>query len=123
MMKKINENKFLMWCVMIFGFIWLFAGIRTCRINNKLEHTKKTVAILTEHVSETAKMPSGGYFEYTVNGKTYSFKQRGYYEHLDVLDSVEIIFSIEDPSVAKVVNSHYMDKYRQEGIIDDSDTL
>jgi hypothetical protein len=122
-MKTISDKKILIVCVSIFSLIWIVAGIRSCRISQKLEHSKKGFAIFTKHVSETAKMPSGGYFEYTVNGETYSIKERGYYEHLEVLDSVEIIYSIEDPSVARVINSHYMDKYRTDGIIDYSDTL
>lgn len=109
-MNAISDKKFVIVGVSIFALIWLFAGIRSCRINNKLEHSKKGIAILTRHKSETAKMPSGGYFEYIVDGKTYTFHEDGYYEHLDVLDSVEIIYSIEDPSVAKVVNSHYIGK-------------
>lgn len=121
-MKPISDKKFVIIGVSIFVLIWLFSGIRTCHKTAKLENSKKGFAILTKHVSETAKMPSGGWFEYIVNGKSFTFKQRGYYEHLDVLDSVEIIYSIEDPSVVKVINSHYMDKYRSKGIID-YDTL
>lgn len=121
-MKKISDKKFVIVGLIILALMWIFAGIRTCRINKKLEHSKKGVAILTKHKRENAKMPSGGYFEYTVNGKTYSFLEYGYYEHLDVLDSVEIKYSIEDPSVAEVVNSHYMDRYKTKGVVD-PDTL
>jgi hypothetical protein len=121
-MKPTSDKKFVIIGVSIFVLVWLFSGIRACHKKAELENSKKGFAILTKHVSETAKMPSGGCFEYIVNGKTFTFKQRGYFEHLDVLDSVGIIYSVQDPTIVKVSNSHYMDKYEKKGIID-YDTL
>lgn len=47
-----------------------------------------------------------------INGKEYEAGKLGKYDFLQKEDTVLIKYSVEDPSVAEIVNVFYMQKYK-----------
>lgn len=51
-------------------------------------------------------------FKYELNGREYYLRTRGKINFLEKGDTVLIEYSIKDPSVAKVVDLYYVEKYK-----------
>lgn len=82
------------------------------RENRLLKKYYKTLAIVLEvHKPEVIHGSHTGTFQYKVEGKVYVFTQIGDYTLLKLGDTVEIKYATEDPSVAKVSDKFYMEKY------------
>ncbi len=109
-MKK--ENILLVLALAFVVFILIFSFLRDNYREKMLESTQKEKAIIVRVIQKTSKDDRGGKFKYSINGKDYDFRQSGDFSMLSIGDTVEIEYSIEDNSVARVINKHYMDKYK-----------
>lgn len=85
--------------------------VKNIRQDNLLEDSKQTTAIFYESnfVYRTGYI---SHFKYKVNGKKYELNQPMKITSLEKGDTVLIEYSIKDPSVAKVVDLYYMEKYK-----------
>lgn len=98
----------IIFIILIIAYSFLRDNIRS----RKLENTIKTHAVFIENLERTSADPSGGIFEYQIKGKFYKFHQQGDFSNLEIGDTVEIKYSIQDNSVAEITNTHYMDRYK-----------
>ncbi|HRO75734.1 MAG TPA: hypothetical protein PLP27_06280 [Crocinitomicaceae bacterium] len=96
--------------MMVFTIYSLF---RDRKENQLLEYSRTTTAILIKVSQGSPKSPSSGHFKYTIKGKEYKFSQSGdYYKDMNIGDTVFIKYAIEAPSVARVIDRYYMQKYK-----------
>lgn len=72
-MKK--NNLFLFAAIVFMIFVVSYSLIRDTYRDTMLKDTHSTLGILIENSSGTARHSANGTFKYTVNNKTYSFKQ------------------------------------------------
>lgn len=75
------------------------------------QKTNTTLAILIEehHGSERFR---NGRFYFFVNKERFEIKEFRNFKELTKGDTVLIEYSVEDPSVARVVDKYYMKRYR-----------
>lgn len=85
--------------------------VKNTRQENLLEDSQQTIAIFysSSYVRSTGYM---SHFEYVAKGKKYNLRQPMKITSLEKGDTVLIEYSIKDPSVAKVVDLYYMEKYK-----------
>ena len=77
-----------------------------------LKHSKEIAAIVVKTYQSGYKSSAYSKFKYTVSEMEYEFSQTGgYYKYLKPGDTVLIEYAIKDNSVARVVNSRYMQKF------------
>jgi len=93
-------------------FILVFSFGKEYYRKEKLKRTKKAFAVMVEFSTGTVRHSMRGTFQYKINNNTYKFIQSEDFSMLTIGDTVEIEYSIEDNSVARVINKHYMDKYK-----------
>lgn len=95
------------------GCFIVYTFIQEKKEDKLLEKSKKHFAILVEISPGNAHASSSGDFKYKVNAKEYEFNQSGDYTFMQVGDTVLIEYAIEDHSVARVLDKHYMQKYKK----------
>lgn len=113
-MKKLSESK-----KNIIGFSLIFSLLGYVLIRNNYHDylldngkTKRTTAILVR-IKETAiKSPASGFFKYKVKNKNYTFNENGDFSSMKIGDTLLIKYSLKDPSIARVVDKCYMQKYK-----------
>jgi hypothetical protein len=88
----------------------LFGIIRYNKRETLLKNSNSTFGILVRQYSK-GKNPNA-VFTYKVKDKIYEFNQIGNYTNFKKGDTVLIEYAIEDPSVARVVDKYYMQKYK-----------
>lgn len=93
-------------------FILVFSFGKEYYRKEKLKKTETAFAVMIEYSTGTVRHSMRGTFQYKINGNTYKFIQSEDFSMLSIGDTVEIEYSIEDNSVARVINKHYMDKYK-----------
>lgn len=111
-MIKLKENLFLILTLLFISFGIVYSFVRYEYRNKKLQKVQQGIAIFEKFSKRTVGDDAWGYFRYEIKQKTYRFKQSGDFSMLSVGDTVEIEYSIEDNSVARVINKHYMYKYK-----------
>lgn len=93
-------------------FIIYIEYLITFKIKKLLKHSKEIVAIVVKTYQSGYKSSAYSKFKYTVSEMEYEFSQiGGYYKYLKPGDTVLIEYVIKDNSVARVVNSRYMQKF------------
>lgn len=81
--------------------------------DKRLKKTKNTTAILVSIRSgKGVRATPSGKYRYSVSGKEYKYDESRNFNSLKVGDTILIKYSVEDPSVARVVEKYYMKKYR-----------
>ena len=75
--------------------------------------TLKTVAIYKETIVHYNTGPTS-YFLYKANNVGYILNQYGKFDFLQKGDTVLIEYSKEDPSVARVIDFKYMQKFKED---------
>jgi glucose uptake protein GlcU len=109
---KINKQvkQFGLLVLLIIGVV-IARYVKNTRQENLLENSKQTIAIFHESnfVYRTGYI---SHFKYEVKGKKYHLDQPMKITTLEKGDTVLIEYSIKDPSVAKVVDLYYMEKYK-----------
>ena len=113
-MKKYNSQQIFKVAVILF-----FIGFGIYFIVNKIYETemlkgakKELPALLMEIRESSSKSSKKALVQYKVNGNKYEFYSDGDYLNMSVGDTVLIEYSVKDPSIAEVVNLHYMKKNR-----------
>ena len=79
----------------------------------KLKQDIKTVKGLFNRNIKSAYSSDVAVFRYTVNGENYSIIIESKKKHLQKNDTVLIKYSIDDPSIAEVIDYCYMGKYKK----------
>ena len=84
------------------------------RSEKLLENSSNTLNIFAYYQGSSFVRSSGwtSGFKYELNGREYYLGTRGKINFLEKGDTVLIEYSIKDPSVAKVVDLYYMEKYK-----------
>lgn len=100
--------------ILFFSSIMIYRAIETYHEERLLKTSETTKAILKRiEINTTPKSGySGGVFEYDLNGHNIEFSDKGNFRMLRIGDTVLIKYSIEDPSVARVIDKYYMEKYK-----------
>jgi hypothetical protein len=104
----------------LLGFIAIvlviaYVFIRNHYHENLLDNgkTKETIAfIINIDDGSAVHSTSNGDFEFKIKNKKYTFNDSGDYTFLKIGDSVLIEYSLKDPSVARVIDKCYMQKYK-----------
>lgn len=98
----------------LLGILLLISLIRNYYNERALEgETGKCIAILIDIRSgEGVRQTATGTYKYLVNGRKYEYEENRNFNDLSIGDTVLIEYSIEDPSVARVVDKYYMQKYK-----------
>jgi hypothetical protein len=105
-------NKFLIVCLVCFIFIGLTYNIYNDHKRQKLfQNSKNTIGILIEESHSSQKFLVG-YFYYYVGKKKFKIREKQNFSHLKKGDTVLIRYAVEDPSVARVIDKYYMQKYK-----------
>ena len=92
-------------------FALLFGLINEDRKQKLMQHSKITFGFLIEEDHSSLNFQHGT-FKFQVNGKIQVFDYSGDFSYLSKGDTVLIEYAIEDPTVAKVKDRYYMQKYR-----------
>lgn len=88
---------------------WIFELNET----EKLKHTITCVSVLRNvHFNDAVGGSAYGIFEYKVKGKFFRTEEIGDFSFLQIGDSVLIKYAVNDPSVARVLDKYYMQKYK-----------
>jgi hypothetical protein len=75
--------------------------------------TKNTLAVMYYYNDGRAVQGTRyARFKFIVNKKTYKFEESGNFSNLNIGDTVEIIYSLKDTNIARVVNKCFMKKYK-----------
>lgn len=93
-------------------FILIFSFGKEYYRKEKLKRTKNALAVMVEYSTGTVRHSMSGTFQYEINDNTYKFIQSEDFSMLSIGDTVEIEYAVKDNSVARVINKHYMDKYK-----------
>lgn len=111
-MKPIFKNIFY---GLIIGFLILFiiySGINEQKENKSLEDSIQTTAIVIRTRQGGYKTSAGADFKYKIGEKVYNFNQTGgFYQYLNVGDTVLIEYAKNDNLIARVIDSKYMQKF------------
>lgn len=102
------------WIGIVVGVMISFVVFRlfqNTREDRLLEETKQIKTILTEINKSAVRSPATGKYRYSVNGTDYEYEENRNFNDLKVGDTILIEYSVEDPSVARVVDKYYMKKY------------
>lgn len=105
-----NKNWSIWLGVFIFSVVIIYSLTRDFYRKDKLENLTKGKAIIIKYSTGTSKHGKRGYFEYIVSGKKYKFIQQGDFSSFEIGDTLEIEYSIEDNSVARVIKNQINDK-------------
>lgn len=77
-----------------------------------LRKTNTTTAILILiRDGKSVKDSATGKYRYSIHGTQYEYEENRNFNDLKVGDTILIKYSVEDPSVARVVDKYYMKKY------------
>jgi len=107
---KLNKRKDAFILISILIFILSIQYYFEHRNNELLKNSKTTFGIITKIYEGNPKSPKHADFEYYVNSKKYEFNQTGNYDAFKIGDTVLLEYSIQDHSVARVINKYYMRK-------------
>lgn len=104
-----QHNSVILGIVFLFSslFIGLFLNIRREKL---LSNSQTTIGYLVEEYNG-GKNPRGT-FIFRIGKKKYIFDYIGDFSYMNKGDTVLIKYSIEDPSVARVIDRYYMQKYK-----------
>jgi hypothetical protein len=92
-------------------FVLLYSMLKEDREMKLLQHSKVTYGYLIEEYHESAKFRHGFFYFYAGNERI-EIKEFRYFSHLSKGDTVLIEYAIEDPTLARVKDKYYMQKYR-----------
>ena len=113
-MKKLSERK-----KNIIGFSLIFSLLGYVLIRNSYHDylldngkTKSTTAILVRIKETAVKSPASGFFKYKVKNKNYIFNENRDFSSMKIGDTLLIKYSLKNPSVARVIDKCYMQKYK-----------
>jgi hypothetical protein len=100
--------------IILFFLIYpFFQNLIEANDDKLLEDAIETKGVIVK--IHTPKVIHGSYygvFSYSVNNKNYSFDERGDFSLLNLKDTVLIIYSKKDHSVARVKDKYYLEKYK-----------
>lgn len=97
-------------CVIIF-FALLFNLLNEHRKERLLQKSNSVIGLLQKEDHSSLKF-NDGIFIFFVKNKKYIIRHKGDFSHLKKGVTVLIEYAIEDPSVARVVDKYYMQKYK-----------
>lgn len=97
-------------CVLIF-YALLFNLFNEHRKERLLQKSKYTTGILIKEYHNSLRFLNGDFYFY-VGKIRYQITDFKDFSHLIKGDTVLIEYAIEDPSVARVVDKYYMQKYK-----------
>ena len=106
--EKKENNKLAYILIVIFLLLIIWNYYREVHDNSELKFSKKTKAVLIQikNGKSVRSTPSGTY-EYIVNGKKYQCEENTSFYGLYIGDTILIEYSINDPSIAIVIDKHY----------------
>lgn len=110
-----NKSKLMLWIIVLAFLAYLIYQFAKENFeNHALKNSKPTVGVLIEiHTPQVVRGSYYGVIKYEVNGKEYEMKSLDEdYSMLKVGDSVQIEYSVEDYSIARLVDKYYMKKNR-----------
>jgi hypothetical protein len=112
-MNKLKAKRTIFFVVLIIFLMALFYRIfENYRDKKLLLSSAKEIGILTQIHFGAVKSPKSGNFIYKVKGVKYSLEDTGDFTFMKIGDTVLIEYSLKDPSVARVVDKCYMQKYK-----------
>ena len=106
-----RKNAGVIWGVLFFLAL-LYGMLREDRRMKLFQNTEVTYGFLIEEHHGSANFRYGKFY-FFVKNKRFDIKEWHYFTELSKGDTVLIEYAIEDPSVARVKDKYYMQKYKQ----------
>ena len=94
----------------VIGYVFIRDNYHDYLLDNG--KTKSTTAILVRIKETAVKSPASGFFKYKVKNKNYIFNENRDFSSMKIGDTLLIKYSLKNPSVARVVDKCYMQKYK-----------
>jgi hypothetical protein len=105
-----RKNAGGIWGVLFF-LVLLYGMLREDRRMKLFQNTEVTYGFLIEEDHGSAKFRYGKFY-FFVKNKRFDVEERDYFTELSKGDTVLIEYAIKDPSVARVNDKYYMQKYK-----------
>jgi hypothetical protein len=109
MNKKIKFSIIFLLFAVLLALYSFFSDLRKEKL---LENSKNTFGIIKVIDKGSVRGTPFCKFEYKVEKEFFNSKEYGEFSNLSLNDTVLIKYSVDDPSVARVVDKYYMKKYR-----------
>lgn len=111
-MKMKKENMGLIGIALVLGAFMCYRFFQEYNDNKLLEDSITTKGILLEIEGTGVKSSAYGAYYYYVNKIRYENEDRKDFTDLKVGDTILVEYSKKDPSISRVVDKHYMKRYR-----------
>lgn len=111
MINFFRKNAWGIWGVLFF-FALLYGMLREDRRMKLFQKSEVTIGFLIEEHHGSANFRYGKFY-FFVKNKRFDIKVWNYFNELSKNDTVLIEYAIEDPTVARVKDKYYMQKYKQ----------
>ena len=101
---KLNEkNKIGL--ILLFGIgLLVYSVFKDNRENELLNNSKSQTAVIIEIFTGGSRGSSGANIQYTINNKKFENEVYGNFSKNKIGDTVDIIYSVKDPSISRVIN-------------------
>lgn len=100
--------------VIIIGIVFFSLLFNYYNYNKRLKLLQNSNEIIGIMIKEYSKGKSGsGTFKFKINEKKYVFREIADFSDIFKGDTVLIEYAVEDPTVARVKDKYYMQKYKQ----------